>query len=97
MNHVVHIESETMYNNASYPHTHPPTFISLAGGLDYLLYTVLKGPTGQSSPGKATESRGVGMRVEAWIEISIRGGVRNFFFFDFPSLIPIMGENTIRT
>ena len=31
------------------------------------------------------------------MEISIRGeGVRNFFF-DFPSLIPIMGENAIRT
>ena len=28
----VHIESETMYNYASYPHTHPPTFSSLAGG-----------------------------------------------------------------
>ena len=43
--------------------------------------------------------------VEKWLregvkkkkmEISIRGGVRNFFF-DFPSLIPIMGENAIRT
>ena len=32
MNHVVHIESETIYNYASYPHTHPPTFSSLAGG-----------------------------------------------------------------
>ena len=32
MNHVVHIKSETIYNNASYPHTHPPTSSSLAGG-----------------------------------------------------------------
>ena len=57
---------------------------------------VLKGPTGQSSPGKATESRGVGMRVGGMDRNFHKGGVRNCFF-DFPSLIPIMGENAIRT